>query len=209
MEVWHVDIISMSFGFEGAIGVIDEALKFAGSHNVLLIAAASNVGGNIWKARRWPGTRDNVISMCATEGNGSEYKNNPPPRDNVFNFATLGVMVPVWTVPTGQNDSREIYRSGTSIAAPVAAAIAASMVGLIRRTENQYVEEFSGHGRGDARSRLDRAKTAVMQASGMSKIFLMMAQKTGRFDYIQPTNLLSRYMTPTKLLDRILDKLDE
>jgi hypothetical protein len=209
VEVWNVDIISMSFGFEGVVDEIDEALNFATSHNVLLIAAASNVGGNTARARRWPGTRDNVLSMCATEGNGCEYKGNPPPKDNDFNFATLGVMVPVWTVPVGQGNSQQIYRSGTSIATPVAASIAASIIELIRRTEEEYVNQHSEHERNDVKDRVKRAKVAISQARGMCKVFLLMAQKTGRYHYVQPTNLLTKYMTPTKLLDRILDSLDE
>jgi subtilisin family serine protease len=209
VEVWNVDIISMSFGYESTVEVIDDALKFAGDSNVLLIAAASNVGGNTGRARRWPGTRDNVLSMCATEGNGFEYKGNPPPRENGFNFATLGVMVPVWTVPNGFDSSNQVYRSGTSISTPIAAAIAAAVIELIRHTEEQYVSQHLERERSDVRSRVNRAKKSALQASGMGKIFSLMAQKTGRYDYVQPTNLLTRYMTPMKLLDKILDKLDE
>jgi hypothetical protein len=96
VEVWHVDILSMSFGYESMVEVIDDALKFAGDHKVLLIAAASNVGSNTAYSRRWPSERDNVISVRAAEGRGFEWEGNPPPDSYDYNFSTLGVMVPVW-----------------------------------------------------------------------------------------------------------------
>jgi hypothetical protein len=197
----------MSFGYETVIDEIDQALKLASEHNVLLIAAASNVGGNTGRAQRWPAIRDNVISMCATQGKGFQYKRNPPPRDNNFNFATLGVMVPVWTVPATEGNSQIIYMSGTSIATPVAAAIAASIIEFIRHTEERYVAQHSEHGKVDYRPRVDRAKKAILQASGMCKIFSLMAVKMGDYYHIQPTNLLTTYMTTTELLGKMLEGL--
>ena len=49
-------------------------------------------------------------------------------------------------------------------------------------------------------------KRALSQVSGMSKVFLMVSEKTGRFDYVQPTDLLEKNMTPRKLLEQIVDK---
>jgi hypothetical protein len=43
----------------------------------------------------------------------------------------------------------------------------------------------------------------------MGKVFMLMAQKMGRYDYIQSTDMLTRFMAPVKLLNKILDKLDE
>jgi hypothetical protein len=125
----------MSFGHESAIEVIDEALEFAERHNLLLLAASSNVGGNTGRARRWPGSRHNVISMCATDGNGAECERNPPPRDNTSNFATFGVTAPVWWSVDSHDFDVEmcIYRTGTSVATPIAAAIAALIIESVWR----------------------------------------------------------------------------
>jgi subtilisin family serine protease len=193
---WQVDIISMSFGYELEVEVVHEALKFAEANNVLLIAAASNVGCNTARARRWPGNRFNVLSMCATEGNGYPYKNNPPHKHNAWNFATLGVMVPTWSKPE--------YMTGTSIATPIAAGIAASVIELVRSTEREYLARYPEH-----QSRLKAAKDAMSRAENMGKIFGHMAHKKGGYDYLHPSNLLTRTMTPVKLLEAILDKLEE
>jgi subtilisin family serine protease len=207
VEVWHVDIISMSFGYESMIEPIDDALKFAGDNNVLLIAAASNVGGNTARARRWPSERDNVIPIRAAEGRGCEWDGNPPPNDYTYNFATLGVMVPVWSIPNENNRSQQTFRTGTSIATPIAAAVAASVFELVRNTERMYIDQCTQSERSNSQRRIDRLKRALSQASGMCKVFLMMSEKTGRFDYVQPTNLLGMNMTPEKLLEQIMDRL--
>jgi hypothetical protein len=207
VEVWHVDILSMSFGYESMVEVIDDALKFAGDHKVLLIAAASNVGSNTAYSRRWPSERDNVISVRAAEGRGFEWEGNPPPDSYDYNFSTLGVMVPVWSVPNDKDQSEQIYRTGTSIATPIAAAIAASVLEFVRTTEGRYVESCAPPEKRNRQRRLARATRELSQARGMCKVFLMMAEKTGRFDYVQPANLLGRYMTPEKLLEQILDRL--
>jgi subtilisin family serine protease len=196
VKEWRVDIISMSFGYEDEIDSIHEALKYAEDNNVLLLAAASNVGCNTARARRWPGKRDNVLSICATEGNGYPYKNNPPYKRKANNFATLGVMVPTWSSPE--------YMTGTSIATPIAAAIAASIIELVRNTERDYLAQFPGH-----EKRIKAAKDAMSKASGMGKVFEHMAQEKGDYDYIHPTNLLTQFMTPVKLLEAIFDKLEE
>jgi hypothetical protein len=206
--VWRVDIISMSFGYESMDEAIDDALRLAGEHKVLLIAAASNVGGNTARARRWPSERDNVISIRAAEGRGGEWDGNPPPCAYAYNFATLGVMVPVWSTPDEHGISQQICRTGTSIATPVAAAVAASVIEFIRNTERIYVDVDAQSERAKKQRQVDRTKRTVSQASGMCKVFSMMAEKTGRFDYIQPTNLLRKDTTPTKLLEQIMNTLN-
>jgi hypothetical protein len=208
VEVWDVDIISMSFGYEAEVEVIEKALKKADDNNVLLIAAASNVGGNTALAQRWPGTRDNVMSVYAAEGKGFQYADNPPSRANAYNFATLGVMVPVWSVPNDSGISQEMYCTGTSYATPIAAAIAASVLEFIRHTESDYVNQFPKNRRERLQDRVDIAKTAVSRASGMSKVFMLMAEKKGDYDYVQPANLLTtEFVSPVSVLGRFLEAL--
>jgi hypothetical protein len=208
VEVWDVDIISMSFGYEAEVEVIEKALKKADDNNVLLIAAASNVGGNTALAQRWPGTRDNVMSVYAAEGKGFQYADNPPPRANAYNFATLGVMVPVWSVPDDSGNSQEMHCTGTSYATPIAAAIAASVLEFIRHTESDYMNQFSKERRERLQGRVDVAKTAVSRASGMCKVFMLMAEKKGDYDYVQPANLLTtEFVSPVSVLGRFLEAL--
>lgn len=208
VETWAVDIISMSFGYEAEVEVIEKALKIADDNNVLLIAAASNVGGNTALAQRWPGTRDNVMSVYAAEGKGLQYADNPPPRPNAYNFSTLGVMVPVWSVPDESGDSPGIYCTGTSYATPIAAAIAASVLEFIRRTESDYINQFPEYRRERLQTRVNIAKHTVSRASGMSKVFKLMVEKKGDYDYVQPANLLTtEFVSPVSVLGRFLEAL--
>jgi hypothetical protein len=208
VDVWGVNIISMSFGYEAEVEVIEKALKKADDNNVLLIAAASNVGGNTALAQRWPSMRDNVMSIYAAEGKGFQYADNPPPRANAYNFATLGVMVPVWSIPNESGESPRIYCTGTSYATPIAAAIAASVLEFIRCTESDYMNQFPKHQRERLQARVNTAKTAVSRASGMCKIFMLMAEKKGDYDYVQPANLLTtEFVSPVSVMGKFLEAL--
>jgi hypothetical protein len=68
VERWEVDVISMSFGYSSPINVINEAFEEADSNGVLMLAAASNVSGNVKKARAWLATRSKVVCIHATGG---------------------------------------------------------------------------------------------------------------------------------------------
>jgi hypothetical protein len=210
---WKVNIISMSFGYESEREEIQDALTFAGEKNVLLLAAASNVGGNLGGAQRWPGNRENVMSIGATEGKGFGYEDNPPAQPNEYNFATLGVMVPVWTVPDEKNESKQIHRTGTSIATPIAAAIAASVLDFIRAVETSYVGTFPQRQQDSTQQRVKSAKRKVLQANGMCRVFSLMARRhpsnNNGWHYVQPANLVTKHDKPEDVLHSILKALDE
>lgn len=190
-----MDIISMSFGYEAEVEVIEKAFKKADDNNVLLIVAA-----NTALAQRWPGTRDNVMSVSAADGHGSPYSGNPPPRRDAYNLATLGVMVPVWSVPDEYGNSRKIHRTGTSYAAPIAAAIAASVLELIRHTEDGHMN----HVPEEWRERLQAASRPM----GMRKVFMRMAVKRGGYDFVLPARLLNTgFESPVSVLNRLLETL--
>lgn len=201
----------MSFGYENEVEVIEKALKHADEKGVLLVAAASNVGGNTGRAKRWPSTRDNVLAVYAAGGKGEEYTDNPPPRSNHYNFATLGVMMPVWSTPDKEGTSQEICCTGTSYATPVAAAIAASILEFMWHTETSYLRQYDRdpeHRRLALQNRVNIAKSAIVRASGMSKVFKMMAVSKGSYDYVQPTNLLtSEFIRPESVFGNIVEEL--
>ena len=117
-------------------------------------------------------------------------------------------MVPVWSIPDKEGNSQWQHRSGTSIATPVAAAIAALVIEIIRRPADYYIDQHLEHQKVDVERRVQTARRAMLQASGMCRIFSVMAQDKGGYDYVHPMNMMTRYMTPFKMLDKMLDSLD-
>jgi hypothetical protein len=162
VEKWNVDIISMSFGFESQNKDIDAAIDRAFKADKLMFAAASNEGGN--KRRSRPARSPKVICMHACDGKGNKGDMSPSPMRDRVNFTTLGVAVPSkWKKKT-------VYKSGTSFAAPVAAAFAADVL------------EF-------ANFKCDLAeehRQLLYRHEGMSEVFREMSTKRDGYDYVQP-----------------------
>ncbi|KAL6895734.1 peptidase S8/S53 domain-containing protein [Trichoderma longibrachiatum] len=127
------NIISMSFGYpeepevEGK-SIISNAIHRAVHHRggqVLFFAAAANDGGN--QREMFPARHDKVISIRATDHQGA-FQNFNPAADALEThvLGTLGTEVPgVW--PSTQET--EACKTGTSIATPIAAGIAAAILG--------------------------------------------------------------------------------
>jgi subtilisin family serine protease len=111
----------MSFGFPQLDRDIWTAIRHARLREVIFFAAASNSGGNediAFPAKHSEG----VISVRATCGEGNFAGFNPNPDPDHFNFGTLGEEVSSAWLATEGNMAR---KSGTSIATPIAAGLAA------------------------------------------------------------------------------------
>lgn len=125
------NIINMSFGkdFSPEKSFVDEAVKYAAEHNVLLVHASGNDGQNIDDADNFPtkqlldGTRANnwlevgATSMKANKNFTAEFSNYG--RKNVDLFAP-GVDI-VGLAPDNSYDQMD----GTSFASPVVSGVAA------------------------------------------------------------------------------------
>ncbi|KAK0709518.1 hypothetical protein B0T26DRAFT_409317 [Lasiosphaeria miniovina] len=112
----------MSFGFEDENDVIDAAVDNTVNAGKLIIAAASNNGSLSGRAR--PARKDGVICIHATDGKGNKGGMNPSPQSKTDNFATIGVAVPCkWK-------GKDMWKSGTSFAVPIAAGFAAGSRGI-------------------------------------------------------------------------------
>lgn len=109
----------MSFGYRGSHQEIEDAIDRAIKKDKILIAAASNDGGNKNRAR--PAEMDDVLCVHACDGRGNDGKMNPSPIRG-DNFTVLGVAI------KSKENGREVFKSGTSFATPVAAAIAANIL---------------------------------------------------------------------------------
>lgn len=130
---WGIDVLNMSFSmkrseFFFATGTWDNAFNFAVANGVVLVAAAGNgdddsVGQelpdyNVRPATRTPG----VITVGALDSD-----------DNATSYSNYGSSISVWApgnnipvAPDGANPNGS-QQSGTSLAAPIVAGVAAMM----------------------------------------------------------------------------------
>src|SRR3569833_636015 len=95
----------MSFGLDRDHGAVKAAVSKAEYDGVVILAAASNYGGN--KPRAFPARMDKVICVHASDGNGYPSGMDPFPRASQTNFTTLGVAIP-------SISATDVYLSGTS-----------------------------------------------------------------------------------------------
>lgn len=142
MEVWNVDIISMSFGFPtckiDGYEELEHAIKHAYYRDVLLFAAASNSGGQLGRA--YPAREANVICVHSTDARGNRSPFSPTAVPQDVNLATVGEGVSsAWPIHLCSGDERaeaeegedgmySTVKSGTSYATPIMVGIAAFLL---------------------------------------------------------------------------------
>src|SRR3569833_405348 len=144
VQKWDVDIISMSFGFESRVSVIEDALQQASKlkdGKILFFAAANNDGANAHEM--FPALDDAVISVRGTRYDGSFVQKFDPPvwpnKAGMKLFGTLGHEVPCgWT-------AGRLTKSGCSVATPIMAAIAATIISFTEREKDRFeVDDVMG-----------------------------------------------------------------
>lgn len=113
-----VNVVNMSFGDGVDSPMLRDAVKFAASMNVVLVASAGNTGTT---SRQYPAGYDNVIAVGSTN---EEDRRSP--------FSSTGSLValcaPGESIVTTAVNSRYRTVNGTSFAAPYVAAAAAMML---------------------------------------------------------------------------------
>lgn len=108
---------------------INDAIRKARDNGIIIFAAAGNEGGNAGVF--WPASlheTGDVIRINSSDGKGSPSSFNPSPEIGRW-ICTLGQGVPSCQVAVDTDEV--IYRSGTSFATPIAAAIAAIILGVV------------------------------------------------------------------------------
>lgn len=179
VEEWKVDIITMSFGFDEPVPIIEDAINLADREKIVMLAAASNNGGNDDIA--WPARLDKVICIHSTDSYGNPSDFTPTECSYSDNFGILGQAVKSsW--PPHLKQGTEIRKSGSSIATPIAVGIAAIVLDFLR-----HILSARAHRLPESDAVLFRK---VRTTAGMSCIFRLMATKRRGYDYIAPWSLL-------------------
>jgi serine protease len=120
------DVINLSLGGPRNSGVLQKAINYAISRGSVVVAAAGNTGGHV----QFPGASDGVIGVSATGPDDKLAKFSS--RGDGVDVAAPGVDVVQQTICNKGRDKCERFPgySGTSMASPHVAGVAALMVGL-------------------------------------------------------------------------------
>ncbi|EWG53143.1 hypothetical protein FVEG_17063 [Fusarium verticillioides 7600] len=131
---WKVDVISMSFGIREFDEGMMKEIQNARMNRTLMFAAASNDGAN--HGRAFPAKDSGVFCIHSSDANGRPSGFNPIAEEDDVNFCFLGENVEShWPVGIGGHNEDMRVMSGTSVATPIAAGAAASLLSLVRQHE--------------------------------------------------------------------------
>jgi len=120
------NVINLSLGGPRNSGVLQKAIDFALSRNVVVVAAAGNTGGRV----QYPGASDGVIGVSATDQNDKIAGFSS--RGEGVDIGAPGVDVVQQTICNKGRNKCEGFQSykGTSMASPHVAGAAALVVSL-------------------------------------------------------------------------------
>jgi hypothetical protein len=207
VQHWEVDIISLSYGTDQAVHIIEDVIDDQ-ARKVIFFAAASTWGGNDPRVS-WPARHGEVISMCASDAHGNSYGRNPNPRQNHHNFSMLGTAVSgLW--PRKLQPGRPCkYKSGTSCATPIAAGVAANVLTLMRRQATLELLKVPTSGREHAMQATERLLKKLQRRSVMKNVMFEIGAKSNKrqgYDYVAPWHLFEG--SPEAAFARIKDVVD-
>jgi subtilisin family serine protease len=124
-------VINMSFGkvLSPQKYMVDAAVKYAAEHDVLIVHAAGNENENNDKAESFPSKKmlDGTLAPNWIEVGASSWRNAPNAVADFSNYGnkTVDIFAPGVDVNSSVENSKYEELSGTSMAAPVVAGVAA------------------------------------------------------------------------------------
>ncbi|KAL9105841.1 MAG: hypothetical protein Q9227_009049 [Pyrenula ochraceoflavens] len=191
---WKVDIISMSFGIRDYHELMSTAISNALNKRTLLFAAASNDGANLGRA--FPAQYPSVFCIHSTDGNGNPSNFNPTASETDVNFSLLGEHVSShWPAGMNGHDQTVNVMSGTSVATPIAAGLAASVLSFVRQQDQHIAVES------------ERLGLWLKRDNSMDAVFKSMVRRRRGvgYDYITPHVLFDSGSTKEDVYGRIKD----
>ncbi|KAH8803318.1 hypothetical protein F5884DRAFT_739629 [Xylogone sp. PMI_703] len=194
VEQWKVDIISMSFGIREYHELMGTAISNALNKRTLLFAAASNDGANLGRA--FPAQYPSVFCIHSTDGNGNPSNFNPTASETDVNFSLLGEHVSShWPAGMNGHDQTVNVMSGTSVATPIAAGLAASVLSFVRQQDQHTAVES------------ERLGPWLKRDNSMDAVFKSMVRRRRGvgYDYITPHVLFNSGSTREDVYRRIKD----
>lgn len=122
----------MSFGFEAKVRTIKKAIRDVRKlqKTPLLFAATHNDGAN--KSVAWPASDADVFGVSSTDGLGVPSSFNPADGGSDTILYAFGEGVKVEPPAGNRKLKAQTHVSGTSFAAPTAAALVANLLGFVR-----------------------------------------------------------------------------
>jgi subtilisin family serine protease len=162
----QASIINMSFGkaFSTNKSIVDEAIKYAESKDVLIVHAAGNDGKFIDKEIHFPsnfyGDTKKTIKNMITVG-ANDFKKNPTSFSN-YGPKSVDVFAPGKDIYTTFPGSKYGYINGTSFSCPITAGVAA----LIR---TYYPELKAAEVKDILIKSVEKVKTPVPQPGNTGK----------------------------------------
>jgi hypothetical protein len=184
----------MSFGIREYDEPMSNAIANALNERTLLFAAASNDGANLDRA--FPAQYPGVFCIHSTDGNGKPSDFNPEASEKDVNYSLLGHQVSSYW-PVGMSGHSQPVRSlsGTSVATPIAAGLAASILTFVRHQDRQIAAESERLGQW-----LKRDNCMDMVFNGMVR------RRLGSgYDYITPEILFDSGSTEEDVYGKIRD----
>lgn len=176
VNVWDVDIISMSFGFHNGDvaqirSAIDEATtaRTRAGRGILFFAAANNQGLN--QKEMFPANHRDVIAIRGTDHMGKfrqEYNCDPyPDKENQCRFGTLAAEVPYDCLDA------TCCKSGCSVATPIFAGFVATII--------QYLDSLGVSG--DPTSML---RGGIRKREGIIQVTTLLTKRPSNERYVRP-----------------------